>query len=110
LLAVGDRAAAWRALSSSIERDPWSGGGYMTVAAAFEHAGKVADALPFWHQAVIIDQTNPTPRLRQAQALIALGRTREGDDLLRQITSQHWHDQWSDVVYQAQALLARAKR
>ena len=68
LLAVGDEAGAWRQLSSTIERDPWSGTGYMTVAETFERRGKVADALPFWQQAIVIDQTNPTPRLRKAQA------------------------------------------
>ncbi|HEY1553530.1 MAG TPA: VIT domain-containing protein [Kofleriaceae bacterium] len=109
-LAVGDRAAAWRQMSSMIERDPWSGAGYMEVAAAFEAQGRVGDALPFWHQAVIIDQTNPTPRLAEARALIALGRTKDGDAELADITSRHWHDMWSGVVYQAQDLLARGKR
>ncbi|MGE5181369.1 MAG: VWA domain-containing protein, partial [Acidobacteriota bacterium] len=109
LLAVGDRAGAWRQLSTTIERDPWSGAGYTIVAEAFERQGNVADALPFWHQAVIIDQTNPTPRLREAQALIALGRTAEGDGELREITTRKWHDAWSSVVWQAQALLERSK-
>ena len=109
LLAVGDSQGAWRQLSSTIERDPWSGSGYMTVADAFEREGKVGAALPFWQQAIVIDQTNPTPRLRKAQALIALGRTGEGDALLGEIVHQHWHDVWSNVVYQAQDLLARGK-
>ncbi len=107
LLAVGDGAGAWRQLSSAIERDPWSGSGYTTVADAFERQGKVAEALPLWQQAIVIDQTDPTPRLRKAQALIALGRTQEGDALLAQITRRHWHDMWSGVVYQAKNLLAR---
>ncbi|HUJ63195.1 MAG TPA: hypothetical protein VLX92_32075, partial [Kofleriaceae bacterium] len=105
LLAVGDRAGAWRELSTTIERDPWSGDGYMTVADAFERQGRVEDALSFWQQAIVIDQTNPTPRLRKAQALIALGRRAEGDVLLHDITSAKWHDVWSQVVYQAQTLL-----
>ena len=57
----------------------------------------------------MIDQTNPTPRLRKAQALIALGRTAEGDALLQQIATHKWHDMWSSVVYQAKDLLARGK-
>jgi tetratricopeptide (TPR) repeat protein len=109
LLAVGDGQGAWRQLSSTIERDPWSGTGYMTVAEAFEREGKVEAALPYWQQAIVIDQTNPTPRLRKAQALIALGRPGEGDALLGEIVHQHWHDMWSGVVYQAQDLLARGK-
>jgi hypothetical protein len=110
LLAVGDRAGAWRQLSSTIERDPWSGQGYMTVADAFEREGKVSDALAFWHQAVVIDQTNPTPRLREAQALIALGRTSEGDAILKEIVSRHWHEAWQNVAWQAQSLLDRGKQ
>jgi hypothetical protein len=110
LLAVGDTAGAWRQLSSTIERDPWSGDGYMTVADAFERQGKVADGLKFWDLAVRIDQTNPTPRLRMAQALIALGRTAEGDAILHDITTRTWHEVWSNVVYQAQDLVARGKQ
>ena len=110
LLAAGDEAGAWRQLSSTIERDPWSGTGYMMVAESFERRGKVLDALPYWQQAIVIDQTNPTPRLRKAQALIALGRNQEGDQLLAQITSQKWHDIWSGVVFQAQALRQQHQR
>ena len=46
----------------------------------------------------------PTPRLREAQALIALGRTAEGDRILAEITSRKWHAVWSNVVYQAKNL------
>jgi tetratricopeptide (TPR) repeat protein len=110
LLAVGDGAGAWRQLSSTIERDPWSSTGYVTVADTFEQQGKVADALELWQQAIVIDQTNPTPRLRKAQALIALGRADEGDKLLEQITKQKWHDVWQGVVHQASGLLERGKQ
>jgi tetratricopeptide (TPR) repeat protein len=109
LLAVGDDKGAWRQLSGMIERDPWSGTGYMTVADAFERQGKVDASLAFWQQAIVIDQTNPTPRLRKAQALIALGRTAEGEKLLHDIADHTWHDIWSNVVYQAKDLLARHK-
>jgi predicted Zn-dependent protease len=110
LLAVGDTQGAWRQLSGTIERDPWSGAGYMTVAEAFERQGKVEAALPFWQQAIVIDQTNPTPRLRKAQALFALGRTAEGDALLRDITTHKWHDIWSNVVYEAKDLQQRGRQ
>jgi len=43
---------------------------------------------------VILDQTNPTPRMRQAQALIALGRTAEGDAMLTDIVNRKWHVRW----------------
>jgi Vault protein inter-alpha-trypsin domain/von Willebrand factor type A domain/FecR protein len=110
LLAVGDEAGAWRQLSSAIERDPWSGAGYTLVAETFERRGKVADALAFWQQAIVIDQTNPTPRLRKAQALIALGRGAEGDAILDEILRRPWHDVWSNVIYQAHALRDQGKR
>jgi tetratricopeptide (TPR) repeat protein len=109
LLAVGDAQGAWRQLSGTIERDPWSGSGYMTVADAFERQGKVEQSLDFWQQAIVIDQTNPTPRLRKAQALFALGRTADGDQLLHDIADHTWHDIWSNVVYQAKDLLASHK-
>ncbi len=107
LLAVGDKEEAWRQLSSVIERDPMSGSGYQTVAETFERQGRVDEALGYWQQAIVIDQTNPTPRLRKAQALIALGRTAEGDALLAQIANTKWHDIWSSVSYQAKYLLDR---
>ena len=109
LLSVGDKEEAWRQLSSVIERDPMSGSGYQTVAETFERQGRVDEALGYWQQAIVIDQTNPTPRLRKAQALIALGRTAEGDALLAQIANTKWHDMWGSVSYQAKYLLDRGK-
>jgi tetratricopeptide (TPR) repeat protein len=108
-LAVGNVEEAWRQLSGVIERDPMAGAGYATVAETFERRGKVAEALPFWQQAIVIDQTNPTPRLRKAQAFIALGRSTEGDALLQDIVNHKWHDVWSNVPYQAKYLLERGK-
>ena len=61
-------------------------------------------------QAIVIEQTNPTPRLRKAQALIALGRTVEGDKLLAEIASTKWHNAWEHVGYQAKTLLEQAKQ
>ncbi|MDX2093983.1 MAG: VIT domain-containing protein [Kofleriaceae bacterium] len=108
-LAVGNKEEAWRQLSTVIERDPMVGAGYMTVAEAFERQGRVEDALPFWQQAIVIEQTNPTPRLRKAQALIALGRHEEGDALLREVANGKWHDIWSSVQYQAKYLLQQRR-
>ena len=104
LLGVGDEPGAWRQLSSAIERDPWSSTGYTLVAETFERRGRVAEALAFWQQAIVIDQTNPTPRLRKAQALLALGRAAEGEAVLDEIVGRRWHDVWSVVVDQARAL------
>jgi tetratricopeptide (TPR) repeat protein len=110
LLAVGDGPGAWRQLSSIIERDPWAGSGYATVADQLEQQGKIVEALEVWQQAVVIDQTNPTHRLRKAQALIALGRTAEGDALLEQIVATSWHNMWTGTVYQAKNLIQRGKQ
>jgi predicted Zn-dependent protease len=110
LLAVGDTKEAWRHLSSVIERDPMSGDGYAAIAQAFETQGRVAEAIDYWHQALILDQTNPTPRMRKAQALFALGKTKEGDALLAEIAGRKWHARWDGVVYQVKALIERAKQ
>jgi pentatricopeptide repeat protein len=59
-----------------IERDPWSGAGYTTVADAFERQGRVADALDLWQQAIVIDQTNPTPRLRKNRRKVSISESR----------------------------------
>jgi tetratricopeptide (TPR) repeat protein len=109
LLSIGDTAGAWRQLSSAIERDPWSQSGYTAVADLLERQGKLDAALELWQQAIVIDQTDPTPRLRKAQALIALGRDTEGNALLEQIATQRWHEMWSGTVYQAKNLLERGK-
>ena len=109
LLAVGDTKEAWRHLSSVIERDPMSGDGYAVVAQAFESQGRVAEAVDYWHQALILDQTNPTHRMREAQALIALGKTAEGDALLAEIVARKWHVRWDGIVYQVKSMIDRAK-
>jgi tetratricopeptide (TPR) repeat protein len=110
LLAVGDGPGAFRQLSSTIERDPWSGTGYATVASALEREGHIEEALAVWQQAIVIDQTNPTHRLRKAQSLIAVGRIAEGDALLEQVANGTWHAMWSSTVYQARNLLERGKQ
>src|SRR4029077_18404186 len=53
-LAIGNTTEAWRQLSRVIERDPMSGQGYQIVADVFEKQGKVADALDYWQQAIVI--------------------------------------------------------
>jgi tetratricopeptide (TPR) repeat protein len=108
-LAVGDTKEAWRQLSTAIERDPMSGAGYELVADAFETQGKVAEAVGYWDQAVRIDQTDPTPRLREARALAALGRDAEADKILRDVAGRAWHERWDGVVEQAKELLARRR-
>ncbi len=106
MLGVGDPAEAWRQMSTMIERNPMSGDGYEAIANIFEREGKVAEALDFWEQALRIDQTDPTPRLRKAQALFALGRTKEGTAALHDILDRHWHERWEWTVENARELLS----
>ncbi len=105
LLGVGETSEAWRQMSTLIERDPMSGDGYVAIANVFEREGKVAEALDYWEQALRIDQTDPTPRLRKAQAQYALGRTKEGDATLRDILDHRWHERWEWTVENARELL-----
>ncbi len=110
MLAVGDTRQAWRQLSTVIEQAPMSGTGYQTVAEVFERQGRIADAIDLWQQAIVIEQTNPTPRLRKAQALIAVGRAEEGDALLAEIVSRDWHAMHAGTKETARSLLARGTK
>jgi tetratricopeptide (TPR) repeat protein len=57
-----------RQLSTAIERDPLDGAGWIKVADTLERHGRYDQALAMWQEALVIDQTNPGPRLRKAQA------------------------------------------
>ncbi|MCE9580299.1 MAG: hypothetical protein K8W52_44690, partial [Deltaproteobacteria bacterium] len=108
LLAVGQRDEAMRYLTTAIERAPMEGTGWAMLAEVFERDGRLEQARDYWHQAVVIDQTNPTWRIRDAQALFALGRDKEAVAELQDVATRHWHDRWNMVVYQAKDLLARS--
>ena len=71
--------------------------------------GTGADFHAVLQHAIVLDQTHPTPRLRKAQALIAMGRTPEGDALLEEIVKTRWHSMWIGVPSEAQYLLQRGK-
>ncbi len=107
LLAGGRRDEAWRQLSTAIERHPTDGDGWALVAEVMEKEGRLDDAVGYWQQAVVIDQTNPTWRLRKAQALFALGRDADAKALLKEITSRTWHDRWANVVWQVQTMVSQ---
>ena len=105
LLAGGRRDEAWRQLSTAIERHPMEGDGWALVAEVMEKEGRLDESLSYWQQAVVIDQTNPTWRMRKAQALFALGRDDEGKALLKEIKDGTWHERWMNVTYQVQTML-----
>jgi Tfp pilus assembly protein PilF len=108
LLAGGRREEAWRQLSTAIERHPMEGDGWALVAEVMEKEGRVDEALEYWQQAIVIDQTNPTWRMRKAQALLAVGRDAEGAALLREIVDgRKWHDRWVNVIWQVQQMVAQ---
>jgi tetratricopeptide (TPR) repeat protein len=104
LLELGHADEAWRQLSTQIERAPMDGAAWGVLAGVFTRAGQGERALTYWQEAVILDQTNPTPRLEQARLFYALGRDAEGDARLREIAGRRWHDRWSWVTYQAAQL------
>lgn len=105
LLAGGRRDEAWRQLSTAIERHPMEGDGWALVAEVMEKEGRLDESLTYWQQAVVIDQTNPTWRMRKAQTLFALGREDEGKAMLKEITGTKWHERWMNVTYQVQTML-----
>jgi tetratricopeptide (TPR) repeat protein len=109
LLAVGERDEALRYLTTAIERAPMEGSGWAQLAETFEREGRLDQARDYWHQAVVIDQTNPTWRIRDAQALFALGRDREAQAVLQDVATRRWHQRWGMVVEQARDMLARSK-
>ena len=101
---VGDKAAAFRLLSSDIDRDPMSGATWAAVAEQFQAAGRLEDSLPYWHEAVILDQTNPTWRIQHARALLALDRKPEARDVLDEVLRRRWHVRWEWTLYEAREL------
>ncbi|MCB9563354.1 MAG: FecR domain-containing protein [Kofleriaceae bacterium] len=107
LLAAGRRDEAWRQLSTAIERHPMEGDGWALVAEVMEREGRLDDAVGYWQQAVVIDQTNPTWRMRRAQTLFALGRDAEATAQLKEIHDRKWHQRWWSVVYQVDQMLAQ---
>jgi tetratricopeptide (TPR) repeat protein len=110
LFSVGDHDGAFRVLSSKIDRDPMSGEAWGEIAGQFEAAGLVDRSLPYWHEALILDQTNPTWRVRNARALTAVGRTAEAKDILTEVLRRRWHARWEWTIYEARELARQLGR
>lgn len=108
--ATGQPTEALRLLSSAVDRDPMSGAAWGELAAQVQGAGLVEESVALWHEALILDQTNPSWRVRKAQALQALGRKPEAREILRQVTSQRWNVRWEWEVQEARSLLREVSR
>jgi tetratricopeptide (TPR) repeat protein len=104
LLSVGKTEEAMRHLATAIEREPMEGTGWILVADTLERNGRYSEALETWQQAVVIDQTNPGPRLRLAQLCYAMGMSEEGDQVLRDASGRKWHDRFVNDVWQLESL------
>ncbi|MEZ4363907.1 MAG: VIT domain-containing protein [Kofleriaceae bacterium] len=109
-LATGDEDQALRVLSSAIDRAPMSGEVWGSLAGQLEGLGRVADALAYWREAMILDQTNPTWRVAYARALLAAGRRDEAREILNEVVRRRWHARWEWVLYDARAVLRQARR
>lgn len=109
-LAAGQVPEALRLLSSAIDRDPMSGAAWAELAVQLQSVGKVEESVPLWHEAVILDQTNPTWRVRKAQALVGLGRRAEAREVLREIVARRWNVRWEWEVQEARSLLRQVER
>lgn len=105
LFTAGDSPGAFRVLSSRIDRDPMSGEAWGGIAEQFERAGKVEASLPYWHEAVILDQTNPTWRIRHARALLAVGQKDAARQILTEVSRRRWHPRFEWTAYEAKDLL-----
>ena len=104
LLQVGKTEEALRQLATAIEREPMEGTGWILVADTLERNGKYSEAVDTWRQAVVIDQTNPGPRLRLAQLYYAMGMSDEGDQVVRDARGRKWHDRFANDVWQLDSL------
>lgn len=100
---------AMRQLSTAIERNPLEGSGWILVADTLERHAQYDQALATWQEAVVIDQTNPGPRLRKAQLLYALGRSAEADTIVKDAATRKWHDRFWNDAYQLQSLARQRK-
>ncbi|MBP6838785.1 MAG: FecR domain-containing protein [Kofleriaceae bacterium] len=109
LLTAGRAEEAWRYLSTAIERHPYDGAGYLVVGDAQAEAGFADQALATFRQALVLDQTNPAPRLRVIQLLYTLGRPAEGDEVLRQALAVRWHERFWNERYQLDQLARQRK-
>ena len=105
MFAIGATDEAWRQLSTAIERQPLAATGWVMVAEAYQRHANITEALKFWHEAVILDQTNPRWRIKEAQALIAGGQTDAGRKLLRETLNARWHQQYQWELEDARYLL-----
>lgn len=103
-LYLEDPDAAWRQLSSIVERHPAEGSAYAAVAGALEGEGELQRADAVWKRAVAVEPTNPTWLMRRAENLAATGDTKAARSHLEQIADGEWQPRFANVVSQAKQL------
>jgi uncharacterized protein HemY len=81
-----------------------SGAAWGGIAEQFEQAGLVERSLPYWHEAVILDQTNPTWRVSHARALLAVGQKEQARQILAEVLRRRWHARFEWTIYEAREL------
>ncbi|MCA9663588.1 MAG: hypothetical protein KC486_34985, partial [Myxococcales bacterium] len=105
LLYAHDRPdAAWRQISSIIERHPAEGSAHARVAALLAREGDLKAADRALADAIAAEPTNPTWLLRRAQNLLATGDLDAARRDLDAIADGRWQDRFSSVTYEAKAL------
>ncbi|MEZ4385658.1 MAG: hypothetical protein R3A79_30345, partial [Nannocystaceae bacterium] len=105
LLYAHDRPdAAWRQISSIIERHPAEGSAHARVAALLAREGDLKAADAALADAIAAEPTNPTWLLRRAQNLLATGDIEAATRDLEAIAAGRWQDRFANVVSEAKAL------
>lgn len=105
LTARGDHVAAFRHLSSIIERHPGEGASYTNVAKALIRHGRLVEAELHLRRASEVEPTNPRWLLELATVLEALQRPDEARAVLERVAEGSWQDRFSREVAEAKRRL-----
>jgi predicted Zn-dependent protease len=105
LFSIGEKTAAWRQVSTAIEKQPMAPSGWEAAANFYQRHGDAATAVGYWHEAMILDQTNPRWRIRKAQSLLDAKQLVESKALLQSVLKQRWHERFAFEVEDARYLL-----
>ncbi|WP_052547608.1 VIT domain-containing protein [Enhygromyxa salina] len=104
LWTLGHDQAAWRHLSSSLDRHAAEGDALAWIADALERGGDLTRADQVWARAIAVEPTDPTHRLRRAQNLLATGDDGPAKALLHEIETGDWQPRFAQTINQAKRL------